>query len=87
MALSWRNLPSALKAAIGIGKRTLAILAGAHGMPWRWTRGKTDFGPQQAAGPPLAALDKAGPSAFCWRLVNMNLPAGCPVAGFSFWPL
>ena len=27
MALSWRNLPCALKAAIGIGKRTLGALA------------------------------------------------------------
>ena len=28
MALSWPNLPRALKAAIARGKRTLAILAG-----------------------------------------------------------
>src|SRR6516164_2875882 len=48
--------------------------------------------PQQAAGPPSAALDKAGPGALCWRLVNMNLPRrehpsrGSPLAAVGLSP-
>jgi hypothetical protein len=33
VALSWRNLPCARKAAIGIGKRTLGDRTGQRGPP------------------------------------------------------
>jgi hypothetical protein len=58
LALSWRNLPCALKAAIDIGKRTLAILAAPTTFATAWTCGKAEFGspPQQAAGPQLGGF-------------------------------
>jgi hypothetical protein len=46
MALSWRNLPCALKAAIGIGKRTLGALAS---LPRHRGRSKAYCGPSTRA--------------------------------------
>jgi hypothetical protein len=43
LALRWHNLPCALKAAIGIGKRTLAILAAPAAFAAAWMRGKADL--------------------------------------------
>ena len=44
LALSWRNLPCALKAAIGNGKRTLASPAVPAACGGHRTRGKANFG-------------------------------------------
>jgi hypothetical protein len=60
MALSWPNLPCALKAGIGIGKRTLGDPRRAHGHAAAWDARESGLWqpPQQAATPSAARTTK-----------------------------